>query len=248
MEANESHAGLIRDTPPVSSPSGLKSRVQQAVARTTRYLLSLQKEPGYWLAELGADTTLESDYILYLHLLDKARPSHIALLANTIRREQLPDGGWNLYHGGPSELNATVKAYFALQLAGDSCSAPHMLAARRCALDLGGLERTNSFARFYLALCGKVGWDLVPAMPPELILLPRWFFFNIFDMSSWTRCIVVPLTILYALKPDWRLPERVSVDELFKARGAKIPAFRWDPHVVTWRNFFLLADVLFKVY
>ncbi|MGH9356769.1 MAG: squalene--hopene cyclase, partial [Terriglobia bacterium] len=62
------------------------------------------------------------------------------------------------------------------------------------------------------------------------------------------RCIVVPLTILYALKPDWRLPERVSVDELFKARGAKIPAFRWDPQVVTWRNFFLLADVLFKVY
>ena len=250
MEANESGTGLLRPEGAPSSQllSGLKRRLEQAIARTTRYLFSIQKEPGYWVAELEADTTLESDYILYLHLLGKAQPNRIAMLANTIRREQQPGGGWNLYHGGPSELNATVKAYFALKLAGDSPGASHMVAARRCALELGGLERTNSYTRFYLALCGKIGWNIVPAMPPELILLPRWFFFNLSEMSSWTRGIVVPLTILYALKPAWRLPERVSVDELFKNPGGKIPAFQWDAQLITWRNFFLIADLLFKFY
>src|SRR5579875_1943347 len=250
MEANESQTGLLRreGAPPLSSFSELKRRLQQAINRTTRYLLSLQKEQGYWIAELEADTTLESDYIFYLHLLGKAEPDRIAMLAKTIRREQLSDGGWNIYAAGPSELNATIKAYFALQLAGDSPEAPHMVAARRRAVELGGLERTNSYTRFYLALCGKIGWHLVPAMPPELILLPRWLFFNLYEMSSWTRGIVVPLTILYALKPAWQLPERVSVDELFKEPGGKIPALQWGDHLITWRNFFLAADRLFKLH
>ncbi|MGH9375378.1 MAG: squalene--hopene cyclase [Terriglobia bacterium] len=250
MEAKESQSGVLRTEASLQRPmvSALARRLQQAIARATRCLLSLQKEPGYWIAELEADTTLESDYIFYLHLLGKAEPHRIAMLANTIRREQLPDGGWNIYYGGPSELNATVKAYVALQLAGDSPAAPHMAAACRRAVELGGLERTNSYTRFYLALCGKIRWSFVPAMPPELILLPRWFFFNLYEMSSWTRGIVVPLTILYALKPAWVLPHHVSVDELFRTRDHKIPALQWDSLLLTWRNFFLAANRLFELY
>ncbi|MGH9435940.1 MAG: squalene--hopene cyclase, partial [Terriglobia bacterium] len=236
---------------PVEAPPSAPDwhgRLKDAVARAARYLLSLQKQPGYWIGELEADTTLESDYIFFLYLIGKADPVRIALLANTIRREQLPDGGWSIYAGGPSELNATIKAYFSLKLAGDSSETPHMLAARKRALALGGLERTNSYTRFYFALCGKIDWGKVPAMPPELMLLPRWFFVNVYEMSSWTRGILVPLTILFAHKPDWRLPERAGVDELWRDPRRAVPAFKWDARPFSWHNFFRAVDRVLKLY
>src|SRR5712672_850451 len=150
----------------------LADRVSDVIDRGVNYLLSLQASEGYWLGELEADTTLESDYIFYLHVIGKAQPDRIAKLANYVRRRQLADGGWSIYPGGPSELNATCKAYFALKLAGDAQDSPHMAQARATVHRLGGLEHTNSYVRFYLALVGAVGWDLVPAILPELMLLP----------------------------------------------------------------------------
>jgi squalene-hopene/tetraprenyl-beta-curcumene cyclase len=222
-------------------------RLQQAVAQAARHLLSLQVPEGYWLGELEADTTLESDYIFYLHVLGKADREPVARLANYIRLRQLPDGAWNVYPGGPAELNATVKAYFALRLAGDSPDEPHMGRARRRIHELGGLESTNSFTRFYLALVGMVDWDMVPAIPPELMLLPLWFFANVYEMSSWTRAIIVPLMILYAKKAKWELPVS-SVDELFRDRAQRLRAFAWGPGLLTWRNFFLAMDRALKLY
>src|SRR5215813_11349628 len=170
-----------------TAPRGLEARLNDAVARGLAWLRSKQKHEGHWLGQLGADTTLESDYVFYLFVLrDTAR---VHKLAERIRNHQLPDGGWNIYEGGPSELNATVKAYFALKLAGDAAQAPHMVQARGTVLRLGGLESTNSYVRFYLALAGVVSWDMVPAMPPELILAPRWLPINIYEMSSWSRAM-----------------------------------------------------------
>ena len=74
-----------------------------------------------------------------------------------------------------------------------------MVKARAMVHGLGGLELTNSYVRFYLALVGAVGWELVPAIPPELMLLPNWFYINIYEMSSWTRGIVIPMAILSAI-------------------------------------------------
>src|SRR3981081_4254688 len=119
-------------------------RLESSIERGANHLLSLQTEEGYWLGELEADTTLESDYIYYLFVLGKADPLRIAKLANYVRRRQLPDGGWSIYPGGPSELNATCKAYFALKLAGDSTDSSHMAHARKTVHRLGGLEHTNS--------------------------------------------------------------------------------------------------------
>src|SRR5271169_5975618 len=146
------------------------TRLEQAIERGASHLVSLQDARGYWQGELEADTTLESDYIYYLHVLGKADPERIAKLANYVRRRQLPDGGWSIYPGGPSELNATCKAYFALKLAGDSTEAAHLAQARKTVHALGGLEHTNSYVRFYLALVGAVEWELVPAIPVELML------------------------------------------------------------------------------
>jgi squalene-hopene/tetraprenyl-beta-curcumene cyclase len=223
-------------------------RLEQAIERGADHLLSLQVEPGYWLGELEADSTLESDYIYYLHVLGKADPSRVAKLANYVRQKQLPDGGWSIYPGGPSELNATCKAYFALKLAGDDPESARMVQARETVLRLGGLERSNSYVRFYLAVAGALGWEMVPSILPEMMLLPNWFYLNIYEMSSWTRGIVIPMAILSALRPDWRLPERAHVDELFKDPAQKSAAFDWSNQLVSWRNFFLAADRAMKLY
>ena len=222
--------------------------LERSIERGANHLLSLQTEEGFWLGELEADTTLESDYIYYLFVLGKADPDRIAKLATYVRRRQLEDGGWSIYPGGPSELNATCKAYFALKLAGDPIDSPHMTCARASVHALGGLELTNSYTRFYLALVGAVGWELVPAIPPELMLLPNWFYINIYEFSSWTRAIVIPMMILSALRPNWKLPERAQVDELFKDPTRKRAAFDWSKQLISWRNFFLALDRGLKFY
>jgi len=224
------------------------SRLEQAIERGASHLVSLQDERGYWQGELEADTTLESDYIYYLFVLGKAAPERIAKLANYVRARQLGDGGWSIYPGGPSELNATCKAYFALKLAGDSVDSPHLTSAREIIHKQGGLEQTNSYVRFYLALVGAVGWELVPSIPPELMLLPNWFFINIYEMSSWTRGIVIPMGILSAVRPDFRLPERARVDELFNDPSRKAAAFDWSDRLISWKNFFLAVDRGLKLY
>ena len=120
--------------------------------------------------------------------------------------------------------------------------------ARRRVHELGGLEATNSYTRFYLALVGGVGWDMVPAVPPELMLLPSWFAINIYEMSSWTRGIVIPLAILYAQKPQWPLPETRRVDELFRDALARLRLLTGTARLLTWRNFFLALDRALKLY
>jgi squalene-hopene/tetraprenyl-beta-curcumene cyclase len=222
--------------------------VERAIKRAADHLLGAQDREGYWWAELEADTTLESDYILYLHVLGQLASDKTPKLAKYIRERQLPDGGWNIFYGGPAELNATVKAYVGLRLAGDFPEASHMEAARRKIHDLGGLEATNSYVRFYLSAVGAIDWSYVPAIPPELMFLPTWFPVNLYEMSSWTRGIVIPMAIVSALKPSWRLPEGIKFDELFKVPGAKPRSFMWDEHVFSWKNFFLALDRACKLY
>lgn len=233
---------------PGTVDADLDFKVRKAIAQATEHLLSLQSPEGYWIGELEADSTLASDYVFFLHVIGKFDSARITKLTNFIRHMQLPDGGWNIFPGGPSELNATVKAYLALKLAGDSAEDSHMAAARRRIHELGGLEQTNSYTRFYLALGGALKWKHVPAIPPELMIPPSGFFFNVYSVSSWTRAIVVPLTILYALRPQWPVPERARVDELFRDPSGHIPAFDWDRRIVSWRNMFLAIDRLFKLH
>ncbi|MHB8753658.1 MAG: squalene--hopene cyclase [Candidatus Acidiferrales bacterium] len=222
--------------------------IEDAVERSAKHLLSLQAADGYWWGELEADTTLECDHILLHYILGDSENEKVRKLANYVRRKQLDDGGWNIYPGGPAELNTSVKAYFALKLAGDAPRAAHMERARAKIHELGGLEATNSYVRFYFAMVGAIGWNMVPAIPPELLLLPNWFFVNLYDMSSWTRAIVVPLTIIYARKPGWKIPESARVDELFANAENKTASFRWSRKVFSWRNLFLVIDQVLKVH
>jgi squalene-hopene/tetraprenyl-beta-curcumene cyclase len=247
LRIEPSHLGGGQGTAVVTRRD-LESQLEQAISRSAEWMLSAQDREGYWWGELEADTTLESDYIVYLHIRGMLNSPKVVKLANYVRRKQLADGGWSIFPDGPTELNATIKAYVALRLAGDPASAPHLERAKLKVHELGGLEASNSYTRFYLAMAGALDWSIVPAIPPELMLLPNWFLVNLNEMSSWTRAIVVPLSILYALKPDWHFPAGVTVGELFKVPGQKPASFRWDRCLISWRNVFLALDRAVKLY
>src|SRR6202051_2879010 len=222
----------------------------QALRRAVAHLLDLQREPGYWWADLTADTTLESDFILlelWRHppqngvwnpptrpLIDKAVRSILA--------RQLPDGGFNIYAHGPSELSATVKAYTALKLSGLAFDDPNLSRARERILALGGLQRANSYVKVNLSLFGLYPREYTPTIPPEGMLLGKL----IYEMSSGTRAIVIPLSIVHAMNPQRPIPAGFTLNELL-APGVPL-SFPDDEGFWSWRNFFLLTDKFVKFY
>ncbi len=164
--------------------------------------------------------------------------------ANEILRHQNDDGGWSLYPGGPSNVSYGVKAYLALKLMGYTADHPVMVKARECVLTLGGVVECNTFTKIYLCALGQYDYDAVPAIPPEIVLFPNWFYFNIYEISSWSRGILVPLSIIYAKKPFKKISPEQGIDELFVGGRANADLrLRWDPkHLISWRNFFIFTD------
>jgi squalene-hopene/tetraprenyl-beta-curcumene cyclase len=174
----------------------IKSRIAAALDSSRKYLFGLQdREDGYWCGELGADTTLVSDYILLHRLLGTEDEVRTQKCATEILNRQNPDGGWPIYNDGPSNISASVKAYFALKMAGYSPEHPQLKLARERILALGGVTQVNTFTKIYLCFLGQYDYDAVPAIPPEIVLFPNWFWFNLYEISSWSRAILVPLSI-----------------------------------------------------
>jgi squalene-hopene/tetraprenyl-beta-curcumene cyclase len=221
--------------------------VDEAIARSQRYLLSQQKPEGYWVGELMVDATLVADKLAFHHWHGKVDERWQRKAVRHIFSMQLPDGGWNIYYGGPSEVNATIKAYLALKLAGVPVTDPRMLRARQVALNLGGVPRMNTFSKLYLALLGLFPWEYVPTIPCEVILIGKWFYVNFNEMSSWSRSMLVPLAIINHYKPTRPLDAGVNLDELYpEGIHERDLAPARDPERVTWRNFFLWLDKVHK--
>jgi len=221
----------------------LASRVAVSIDATRKYLFSQQHEDGYWCGELEADTTLESDYILLHMLLGTGSQERFQKAANHILRHQNEDGGWSIYADGPSNASASVKAYFGLKLAGYSADHPALARARKKILDLGGVTEVNTFTKIYLCFFGQYDYDAVPAIPPEIVLFPNWFWFNIYEISSWSRAILVPLSICYAKKPFKKIPREMGVEELFVGGMERSRMhLHWNKKLVSWPNFFLVLD------
>src|SRR6266699_2768376 len=177
------------------SYSANDEEIARAIALAQQNLLRQQKPDGHWVGELMVDSTLCSDYVLFMHWLGEIDQTLQLRCTGHILKRQLPDGGWNIFYGGPSEINASVKAYFALKLAGHSADAPFMQEARANILRLGGIPKMNTFSKLYLALLGQFPWQYLPSIPVEMVLLPNWAPFNIHKMSSWSRAMLVPLVI-----------------------------------------------------
>jgi len=222
----------------------MMSRVSSAIDATRRHLFSGQHEDGYWCGELEADTTLESDYILVHTLLGTDNLDRQQRAAREILRHQNDDGGWPIYRGGPSNISATVKAYFALKLTGRSVDDPVLVKARAKVLEMGGVTQVNTFTKIYLCFLGQYSYDAVPAIPPEMVLFPNWFWFNIYEISSWSRAILMPLSIIYAKKPFKKIPDGMAIDELFLhgRNNEKDLRLKWSDKLISWRNFFLVLD------
>jgi squalene-hopene/tetraprenyl-beta-curcumene cyclase len=223
----------------------LASRVAAAIDGARNWLLSQQHEDGYWCGELEADSTLESDYILMHTLLGTSNQERFQKCANYILRHQNEDGGWPIFNGGPSNISASVKAYFGLKLVGYKPDHPALERAREKILELGGVTKVNTFTKIYLCFLGQYDYDAVPAIPPEIVLFPNWFWFNIYEISSWSRAILVPLSIVYAKKPFKKIPDEMAIDELFVGgRDRSRMRLTWSDKLVSWRNFFLVLDRL----
>jgi squalene-hopene/tetraprenyl-beta-curcumene cyclase len=191
------------------------STLDRAVHAARDALIDKQSSEGYWLFELEADCTIPAEYIMMMHFLDEIDPALERKLAVYLRTHQATHGGWALYHGGDFNMSCTVKAYYALKLAGDDPQAPHMARARAAILQRGGAARANVFTRIALALFGQLPWRGVPYIPVEIMLLPKWFPFHIDKVSYWSRTVMVPLFILCTRKPMAKNPRHVSVRELF---------------------------------
>jgi squalene-hopene/tetraprenyl-beta-curcumene cyclase len=223
----------------------LASRVAAAVDGARKFLFSQQHEEGYWCGELEADTTLESDYILLQTLLGTGNAGRFQKCCNWILQHQNEDGGWGIYADGPSNISASVKAYFGLKLSGYKPDHPALVRARTKILEMGGVTEANTFTKIYLCFLGQYDYDAVPAIPPEIVLFPNWFWFNIYEISSWSRAILVPLSICYAKKPLKKIPDEMGIEELFVGgRDKSRMRLHWSQKLVSWRNFFLVLDRL----
>jgi squalene-hopene/tetraprenyl-beta-curcumene cyclase len=223
--------------------------LETSIGSASRALLDVQKPDRHWVFELEADVTIPAEYILMRHYF--AEPVDAALeekIAKYLRRMQNDNGGWSLFYGHEFDMSASVKAYFALKMVGDSVDAPHMKKAREAMLARGGAVKSNVFTRILLALYGILTWKAVPVMPVEIMLLPRWFPFHLTKVSYWARTVIVPLLVLMAYKPVAKNPRGIGVDELFLEDPKTIGPRPKAPHQSqVWFTTFDLIDRVLRI-
>src|SRR5262245_22382717 len=236
----------------MTTPLAVSAHVDAAIERATTLLLSCQAPDGHWIGELEANSTITSEYLLFCHLVDRVDRERERKIVNYLRRHQLPDGGYSLYQQGPANVSATIKAYFAMKMAGTPLDDPAMVAARARIHALGGPPHADVFTKILLALFGEYDWTGVPSMPLEIMLLPRWSFFNLLEVSYWSRTVIVPLLIVMDRKPVKRLPGHLRLDELWvvpreqaSLRLHRIPR-PFSPKTFLWKNFFIGVDDYLK--
>jgi squalene-hopene/tetraprenyl-beta-curcumene cyclase len=219
----------------------IEGAAAQALSRATDHLLSLQTPAGWWKGELETNVTMDAEDLLLRKFLGVLTDDTAEAAASWIRSQQRSDGTWANFHGGPGDLSTTVEAYVSLKLARDPVDADHMRRAREWILDRGGLERTRVFTKLWMALFGLWSWDELPALPPELIFLPRWFPFNVYDWACWARQTIVPLTIVGSFRPS--RPIGYGIDEI----RSGLPSPPRHP-LTTWKGRFERLDAALHAY
>ena len=239
--------------PVAGGTQGQAEAVDEAVRKSQAWFFSRQDPKGFWVAELEADSTLTSEYVMLRRFLGVEEREREAKAVRYLRSAQLADGGWPIYAGGPSEISASVKAYFALKLVGIPADEPFMRRAKDGILAKGGVASANVFTKITLALFGQYDWRGVPSMPPEIVFFPRRFYFSVYAMSYWSRAVLIPLLIVFAQKPLCAVEPTRGIPELFvvppdRVNYRRVPPLKRDAAWFTWRNVFVTLDRLFKAY
>jgi squalene-hopene/tetraprenyl-beta-curcumene cyclase len=235
-------------------PSRPVTALDSAISRAQTFLFDAQAADGHWVGELEANTTITSEYLLLCHLIDRVNRTREDKAVRYFRSRQRPDGGFTLFAEGPTNLSATIKAYFAMKMAGVSVDDPAMARARERILEMGGPVKADVFTKILLALFGEYDWNGVPAMPVEIMLSPRWFLFSLSDVSYWSRTVIVPLLVIMDRKPVTWLPASRSLDELWPVprEKASIRFDRtpktWSWRGLLWKNFFITVDDGLKIW
>ncbi len=208
---------MLKSLPPEFGTNTTENSIlDSTIEEVASAIADQQAADGHWVYDLEADATIPAEYILLNHYVDEVDPKTEAKLANYLRKIQGAHGGWPLYHGGDLDMSASVKAYYALKLAGDDIDAPHMVRAREAILENGGAARCNVFTRISLALFEQVPWTACPLIRVEVLLAPRRTPLSVMDkVSYWSRTVMVPLLVLQALKPKASNPLKIGVQELF---------------------------------
>lgn len=243
-------AGRVDGARQPQAAGPLVGEASLAVDRASGYLLNRQTSQGYWVGEIEGDATLAADYILlqlWLHQPDgrgdwnPPSRARVDAACNRILSLQLSDGGWNLYHGGPANISASVKSYCSLKIGGLPEDDERMRRAASTIVSLGGVEAANSYTKLYLSYFGLFPRSRVPSIPPEIFMLPQEHAFSVYSMSSWSRAMLAPLSILDATRARRRVPAGLSVREIFSGQEAPLAERS------TWRSFFLLVDRAIKL-
>ncbi|MFQ5443475.1 MAG: squalene--hopene cyclase [Nitrospinales bacterium] len=251
---------IIPDTPespsanppqePVSGPNqamndslNITSRLEEAIRKSSDYLLSQQDEEGFWVAELEANATVTAELVMIMRMMGVDDPAKRQKCANYLFHYQQEDGSWPMFYGAEGNVSVTVEAYMALKMAGIPADRPEMAKAREFIFSHGGIRSTRIFTKMFLALFGQIPWDDLPSMPVEINLLPNWFYFNIYELSSWSRSTIVPLTIVFSRRPVYKLDEAEGAQEIFMESDRDLAIkCMWDGPWFTWHNFFILLD------
>jgi len=252
VETGKKTAGKVHHLPPSIWKKMVgdgKSPLDKAIERTRDFFFREQLPDGYWWAELESNVTITSEYIMLFHFLGMVDKVRERKMARNILSKQSEDGSWAIWQGGEGEISATVEAYFALKLAGYSADSPEMQKARDFILSKGGILKTRVFTKIFLALFGEFSWLGVPSMPVELMLLPNWAYFNLYEFSSWARATIIPLSVVMLEKPVRKIPPSARVQELYVRPPRPTDyTFTKEDGLLTLKNFFIGADHLLKIY
>ncbi|MHB8059087.1 MAG: squalene--hopene cyclase [Desulfuromonadaceae bacterium] len=224
------------------------SPLDRAIERSCAFFFREQLPEGYWWAELESNVTITAEYIMLFRFLGIVTTKE-QKMANYILGKQTTEGAWTLWPGGPGDLSTTIEAYFALKITGYSEDHPAMSKAREFILANGGIFKSRVFTKIFLALFGEFSWLGVPSMPVELMLLPNWAYFNAYELSSWSRSTIIPLSVVMAERPVRGLPPWARVQELYICPPRLIDyTITRENGILTWKNFFIGVDHLLKVY
>ena len=227
---------------------GLAAKLDHGIGAARDHLLSLQYPEGYWWGELEANCSIQAEYLLLTHFLDVPDPVRWRKIVAYLKHKQAKDGGWPIWHGGPSGLSFTVECYFAMKLAGVDPDDPAMAKAREFILSRGGVPATRVFTKMWLALFGQWDWGGTPMIPAEVMLLPNWFPINIYEFASWARGTIVACIVLLNVRPICPIPESARIDELYpEGRDSTKYSYGKDGPALSWNGFFKAVDQLLNV-
>ena len=176
----------------VNDSADVTLKLEEAIRKSSEYLLSQQDEEGFWIAELEANATVTAELVMIMRMMGVDDPAKRQKCVNYLFHYQQEDGSWPMFYGAEGDVSVTVEAYMALKMAGVPADRPEMAKAREFIFSHGGIRATRIFTKMFLALFGQISWDDLPAMPVEINLLPNWFYFNIYELSSWSRSTIVP--------------------------------------------------------